>query len=133
MSEIDIELDKYVQLIQQMNPTKEIGKVTQVNGFLMRGFVPGAGLGSICEIYPSNREPMFLAEVVGFVDRQILLMPLGEMRGVSLGSRVVLRTTKASFTTTGTRSRSRSATRTSPSPARPTARTTSRARVRRGP
>lgn len=95
MNTPDMNLDKYLQAIQQASATREIGKVTQVNGLIVRGFVPGATVGSICEIYSLNKAEFFLSEVVGFIDRQILLMPLNEMRGVGLGSKIVLRATKA--------------------------------------
>jgi flagellum-specific ATP synthase len=57
---------------------------------LIKGFLPGASVGSICEIFPSGIERTFFAEVVGFKDQAVLMMPLDEMRGVSLGSRIVL-------------------------------------------
>jgi flagellum-specific ATP synthase len=69
---------------------EDSGKVTQVVGQVITGFLPGAAIGSICEIQPSSGFSSFLAEVVGFRDRNVLLMPLGEMRGVGLGSRIVL-------------------------------------------
>jgi flagellum-specific ATP synthase len=52
--------------------------------------LPGSTIGSVCAVHPSQGFPKFLAEVVGFRDRNVVLMPLGEMRGVGLGSRIVL-------------------------------------------
>lgn len=76
--------------MESIKLTQDIGKVTQVTGFLLRGFIPGACIGAVCEIYPMAGHHPFLAEVVGFEDRYVLLMPLGEMRGVGLGSKIVL-------------------------------------------
>jgi len=70
--------------------SKDIGKITQVTGFALKGFLPGACIGSICTIFPDGSTESFLAEVVGFQDRQVVMMPLGEVRGVGLGSRVEL-------------------------------------------
>jgi flagellum-specific ATP synthase len=57
---------------------------------MLMGYVPSATIGSVCMVYPTQGFAKFRAEVVGFKDRNVLLMPLGEMRGVSHGSRIVL-------------------------------------------
>lgn len=85
----NLNLEKYEQVIEDLKITEESGKVVQVTGQLMRGYLPGACVGSMCTVYPTLQEP-FSAEVVGFQDKQVLIMPLGEMRGVGLGSRIVL-------------------------------------------
>jgi flagellum-specific ATP synthase len=85
-----LQLDKYNNLVSNLHLTKDSGKVTEVSGMLIKGFLPGASVGSICEIFPSGIERTFFAEVVGFKDQAVLMMPLEEMRGVSLGSRIVL-------------------------------------------
>ena len=97
MSEIlNFNFDKYVNIFDGVELTHDIGKVTRVIGFLMEGYLPGAWLGSICEIYPSSGAVPFLAEVVGFKDKSVLLMPLGEIMGVGLGAKIVLVRQKAS-------------------------------------
>jgi flagellum-specific ATP synthase len=89
-------LEKYVNSFEGVELTHDIGKITRVIGFLMEGYLPGAWLGSICEVYPSSGAPPFLAEVVGFKDKSVLLMPLGEILGVGLGAKIVLVRQKAS-------------------------------------
>lgn len=86
----DLDLARYEQILERVHLTEDSGKITQVIGQLMMGYLPGATIGSVCEVYPSQGFPKFLAEVVGFKDRNVLLMPLGEMRGVGLGSQIVL-------------------------------------------
>ena len=85
-----LDLKKYHDLIGSIHLTKDSGKVTEVTGLLIKGYLPGASLGSVCEIQPTGVERSFLAEVVGFKDRSVLMMPLGEMRGVGHGARIVL-------------------------------------------
>lgn len=92
---IDLDFQKYHKALDQTMILKDIGKVIQVTGFLVRAYLPGACLGSICEIFPMTGKEGFTAEVVGFDGKKVLLMPLGEMRGVGLGSRVVLKHLKA--------------------------------------
>jgi len=82
---------KYQRALQSAQLSRDIGKVTHVTGFLISGFIPEVSVGSICEIFPNSGAPSFLAEVVGFRDREVLLMPLSEMRGLGLGSTILVR------------------------------------------
>jgi len=90
MSSYALNLEKYSDLLNTVHLTKDSGKVTEVNGMIIKGYLPGASVGSICEITPSGLERSFLAEVVGFKDKHVLMMPLSDMRGVALGSKIVL-------------------------------------------
>jgi flagellum-specific ATP synthase len=92
---VELNFSRYEKSLSAVSLTREIGKVTQVTGFLLRGYIPGACVGAICEIFPMAGHKPFLAEVVGFEDRHVLLMPLGEMRGVGLGSKIELMKTQA--------------------------------------
>ncbi len=91
MSDLSINWDKYHDMIGSIHLTKDSGKVTEVTGMLIKGYLPGASLGSICEIHPTGVEKYFLAEVIGFKDKSVLMMALGEMRGVGLGAKIILR------------------------------------------
>lgn len=87
---MQINFDKYEDILRNIHLTKDSGKVTEVTGLLIKGFLPGASVGSICAIEsPISTKPLY-AEVVGFKDRQVLMMALSEMRGVTLGSKIVL-------------------------------------------
>jgi len=85
-----LDLERYEAALERVHLTEDSGKITQVVGQVMTGYLPGSSIGSVCAVYPSQGFGRFLAEVVGFRDRNVLLMPLGEMRGVGLGSRIVL-------------------------------------------
>lgn len=87
---MEINFEKYEDILRNIHLTKDSGKVTEVTGLLIKGFLPGASVGSICAIEsPISSKPLY-AEVVGFKDRQVLMMGLSEMRGVTLGSKIVL-------------------------------------------
>ncbi len=86
----DLNLERYEAALERIHLTEDSGKITQVVGQVITGYLPGSTIGSVCAVYPSQGFAPFLAEVVGFKDRNVLLMPLGEMRGVGLGSRIVL-------------------------------------------
>jgi flagellum-specific ATP synthase len=63
------------------------GQVTQVVGTVIEAEVPGAALGTVCEI-ETSRGGTLLAEVVGFRGACNLLMPFDEILGVGHGSKV---------------------------------------------
>ncbi len=82
-------LDKYSRTVAQLNTMRMNGKVSQVIGVVVESRGPAAHLGEICEIhYKRNTEPL-LAEVVGFRQNVVLLMPLGSLEEIAPGSDVV--------------------------------------------
>lgn len=93
---MSMDFDKYFDAVDQAQVFQGSGKVTEVTGLLIKGYLPGASIGNICLIYPNYSEKPVRAEVVGFKDRHVLMMALGEMRGVSSGSKVVMDKTIAS-------------------------------------
>lgn len=90
--------EKYQKTFTEAVLTKEIGKVIEVRGLLIKGYVPGCSVGSVCEINALNGQRKFFAEVVGFKGQEVLMMALGAMHGVGLGSRIVLQKSRATVT-----------------------------------
>ncbi len=66
------------------------GRVNQVIGMVIESKGPGIPVGSICEVEVFKGQSTVPAEVVGFREGRVLLMPLGEMRGVEPGSSIRL-------------------------------------------
>lgn len=85
-----LDIQKYENLINAAHLSKDRGRVTEVQGLLMKGTLPGASLGSLVEIFPQAGEKSWFAEVVGFKDQHVLMMSLSEMRGVALGAKILL-------------------------------------------
>ena len=90
MSDLGLQIEKYSDLVDLVHLTRDSGKVTEVNGMLIKGYLPGASVGSIVQISPAGMDKSFLAEVVGFKDKHVLMMALNDMRGVALGSKITL-------------------------------------------
>jgi flagellum-specific ATP synthase len=88
-------LHGYHQLLDRAALIKAIGKVTKVVGLVTEALGPSSHLGSVCDIYPQGSGRKVKAEVLGFRDNKVLLMPLEDMRGISPGSRVVAGKQKA--------------------------------------
>jgi flagellum-specific ATP synthase len=82
-------LDKYRQIVSRVNTMKLNGKVSQVVGVVVEARGPSAHLGEMCEIRYKRDAPPILAEVVGFRENVVLLMPLGEMDEIAPGSEVI--------------------------------------------
>ena len=83
-------LIKFSRAIEDTEPIKMSGKVTQVVGLVIESKGPNVSLGELCYIksrFP-NVEPI-PAEVVGFREGLVLLMPIGEMQGIGPGCEVL--------------------------------------------
>jgi flagellum-specific ATP synthase len=83
-------LTKFSRAIEDTEPIKMSGKVTQVVGLVIESKGPNVSLGELCYIksrFP-NVEPI-PAEVVGFREGLVLLMPIGEMQGIGPGCEVL--------------------------------------------
>lgn len=84
------------QTIEKITPVKVYGHVTKVVGLVVEANGPAVQLGSICDIYGKDKSTPIAAEVLGFRDRTVLMMPLEEIRSIGPGSRVVARQQRAS-------------------------------------
>jgi len=65
------------------------GRVVQLVGLVIESEGPLASVGEVCRIESPRHDATTLAEVVGFRNHHLLLMPLGEVRGIYPGSEVI--------------------------------------------
>jgi flagellum-specific ATP synthase len=82
-------LKPYLDLLETINPIKMNGKVTQVIGLTIESHGPDVKLGDICHIFSPQQQKPIQAEVVGFRNHKVLLMPLGEIKSIAPGCDVV--------------------------------------------
>ncbi len=81
--------EKYNMILSRTDPIKYTGVVTRVMGLLIESSGPQVVLGEVCQIMiPGNESPV-KAEVVGFRDNTVQLMPYGEIDGIEPGCVVV--------------------------------------------
>ncbi|MEG3638744.1 FliI/YscN family ATPase [Magnetococcus sp. PR-3] len=78
----------YARVAQEDLGFHRLGWVKKVVGLLIEGNGPAVSIGQMCDVIPENGEPV-KAEVVGFRDKSVLLMPLGSIKGIFPGSRIV--------------------------------------------
>jgi len=83
-----IDLEKYNKALLSSNLIKYTGRVSQVIGLTIESHGPAVNLGEICNIYPLKGDAPIKAEVVGFRESIVCLMPLGSMSGVGPGSKI---------------------------------------------
>lgn len=88
-------LRRSIKAVEELNPIKVNGRITRVVGLVMEGLGPGASVGEFCHVYPKDGIEPIQCEVVGFSDDKIFLMPLGEVRGIGPGSKIVAKRTNA--------------------------------------
>lgn len=63
------------------------GRVTACNGLVLESRGPSSTLGELCSVKMQGRDPLD-AQVIGFRDDRVLLMPFGDAQGVSIGTEV---------------------------------------------
>lgn len=85
-------LDELIPAIENTNPNRVYGKLTQVIGTTVESLGPTASVGDFCWIY-GNQQKKIPAEVVGFKENKVILMPLQDMAGIQPGN--LIRTTNA--------------------------------------
>lgn len=85
---IAIDFDYLMKKIPDINYTYSEGVVKNVIGLTIEVQGITAFVGEVCKIYNISNEEIS-CEVVGFRNKDVILMPLGELVGISPGCRVV--------------------------------------------
>lgn len=75
--------------VREARVTETCGRVVQLIGLVIESEGPIAAMGEVCRIQSARHDGHTLAEVVGFRNHHLLLMPLGEIHGIHPGSEVV--------------------------------------------
>ncbi len=89
MIEPVIDLSRYENILKRMNPIRVNGKVSEIIGLMVQGNGPAASIGEVCGIVPVNSDVPVEAEVVGFKNGRVLLMPLESIQGLSPGCKIL--------------------------------------------
>lgn len=84
-----VDIKKYIEAVKDKRLVKYTGNITKVTGLTIESNGPMASIGELCYIYPHDENKPIMAEVVGFREDKILLMPLGDMEGIASGSTVI--------------------------------------------
>jgi len=89
MITLDTFADRLRDRIQLAPTVGKVGHVVQAAGLIIESDGPALSLGEVCEIRSPRHGTTLTAEVVGFRNSRLLLMPFGEPQNVYPGSEVV--------------------------------------------
>lgn len=81
----DVPFLTYQQKLKNRTFHQTKGKVSEVTGLIIKVEGLEAFVGEVCEIEIKATAKNVMCEVVGFVDRTVLLMPLDELEGIGPG------------------------------------------------
>ncbi len=84
----EIDWDKYFDIVETSMLVKPEGRISKVVGLVAEGDSLGLSVGSLCMIKGDYGKEI-KAEVIGFKENKALLMPYGDIRGISPGSKIV--------------------------------------------
>ncbi|MFO1486969.1 MAG: FliI/YscN family ATPase [Verrucomicrobiota bacterium] len=84
-----IQLENALKRVRESRVTETAGRVVQLIGLVIESEGPLAAVGEVCIIRSGRNDGDTFAEVVGFRNHHLLLMPLGEVRGIHPGSEVI--------------------------------------------
>jgi flagellum-specific ATP synthase len=74
--------------VRHLPPVQRVGAVTGVAGLIIESEGPNVGLGELCLVRSPRTGFTVRAEVVGFREQRVLLMPLGDTAGLHVGCEV---------------------------------------------
>jgi flagellum-specific ATP synthase len=86
---INSRLSHAIERVREARVTETCGRVVQLIGLVVESEGPLAAVGEVCHIQSGRHGASTLAEVVGFRNHHLLLMPLGEIHGIHPGSEVI--------------------------------------------
>lgn len=84
-----LNLSTYIDAIDWLSSVEVHGRVTELTGLLIRAVVPGARVGEVCLIRSPHRARELRAEVIGFRNSEVILMPYGDTSDVAMGADVI--------------------------------------------
>ncbi len=88
-----VDLRRYQQVMRDLPPARREGRVREAVGVALEAEGLDVSIGELCHIHPRKSAPdptaePIPAEVVGFRGERFVLVPLTDVHGIGLGSRV---------------------------------------------
>lgn len=80
---------RYSARIGEINTVRQSGRIVQIIGLVVESLGPAVSIGDLCQIENPESGGSIRAEVVGFRENRILMMPLGSVSGITPGSTVI--------------------------------------------
>lgn len=83
-------VDALLDVVAGVDPLAEYGRIAHAVGLVIEGYGRMRSIGELCEIVCEDEQERVMAETVGFRGDRVLLMPLGEMRGIGPTSHLIM-------------------------------------------
>ncbi|ULU23713.1 FliI/YscN family ATPase [Dyella terrae] len=77
---------KLERILASATWVRRVGRLVAFNGLVIEAEGPDAVIGELCHVFGDANEAPVLAEVVGFREGRVLLMPFGHLRGKPVGA-----------------------------------------------
>lgn len=87
--ELEQRFSRYFKAVDSCNPIRKAGRIVQVVGLVLESIGPASSIGDFCIIRSLRHDVTVRAEVVGFRENRVLLMPLESIEGVAPGDEVI--------------------------------------------
>ena len=84
-------IDQYHNIIDSVLPIRASGRVKKVVGMVIEASCPASQIGCVCDIVTEGGAGVVSAEILGFKEDSVLLMPLEDVRTLGPGCKVVAR------------------------------------------
>ena len=81
--------ESLLSAVDTVSPLTLHGRIVQVAGTVVRAVLPQARIGELCMLKNTSSDDMTPAEVIGIDRNEVLLAPIGDMRGMSTGTAVI--------------------------------------------
>jgi flagellum-specific ATP synthase len=82
-------ISRLVDAVRNSDPRPAYGRISRAVGLVIEGHAPTAAIGDVCEIRSRGHRESLWAEVVGFREDTVLLMPVGDLTDLGPESRLV--------------------------------------------
>ncbi|MDH5590606.1 MAG: EscN/YscN/HrcN family type III secretion system ATPase, partial [Gemmatimonadota bacterium] len=81
-------LEALLESVEETPRFAQYGRATRVVGLVIEAVGLDVAMGELCRVRSLTHDTRVMAEVVGFHEGGVLLMPLGEVEGIHPGSAV---------------------------------------------
>ncbi len=81
-----MDLSGFVNELKNTDTYRYMGKIEKIVGMTIEASGPVCDMGDVCRIYSKDMQSYTFAEVVGFSERRVLLMPYTDIEGIGPGS-----------------------------------------------
>ena len=81
-----MDLGGFLTELRTTDTYKYLGKIEKIVGMTIEASGPLCSIGDVCRIYTKDMKSHIPAEVVGFNEHKVLLMPYTDLEGIGPGS-----------------------------------------------